>query len=259
MEGGLSRKRGYVVLVALLAATLLALLLWRGCRGERRATEVVSVDTAVLAELDSLGHTPPARWLHKVADPSWASSPNLGEERLPRSSAKSEAKRISGCSPKLGELSAPLTEECVKNRYPRKTNATIDLNTADTAELQQLRGIGPVLSARIVRYRSRLGGFTDREQLREVYGLADSVYRRIAPQLSVDTSRIQRLDINTATYGQLVRHPYLDKHQVAAIVRLRERKGAFASLDDLRQIPIIEQETYNKIIPYLSCNSQPKK
>ena len=252
MEGGLSRKRGYIVLVALLAAALVALLLWRGCREERVANGVV--DTALLAELDNLGHTrehtPPARW---------TTSPNLGEERLPRSSAASEAGSISGCSPKLGELSALLTEECVKNRYPRKTSRTIELNAADTAELQQLWGIGPVLSARIVRYRNLLGGFTSKEQLREVYGLADSVYLRIAPQLSVDTSRLQRLDINTATYSQLLRHPYLDKHQVAAIVRLREKQGAFQSLDDLHQIPIIEQETYNKIIPYLSCNSQPKK
>ena len=239
MEGGLSRKRGYVILVALLALALLALLLWRGCR-EERIPDVV-VDSAVIAELDAVsqtnGHTPPARW---------ATSPNLGEERLPRSEAKSEA----GSFSRTGAS---------RENYPRKTSRTIDLNTADTAELQQLRGIGPVLSARIVRYRTLLGGFSDKEQLLEVYGLPDSVYRRIAPQLSVDTSRIQRLDINTATYGQLVRHPYLDKHQVAAIVRLRERKGAFASLDDLHQIPIIEQETYNKIIPYLSCNSQPKK
>jgi DNA uptake protein ComE-like DNA-binding protein len=240
MEGGLSRKRGYVVLVALLALTLLALLLWRGCREER--TPDVVMDSAVIAELESFEqeqqekredrerkHTPPARW---------ATSPNP----------------VSGSTFKGEELA-----EASKKNYPRKTSRTIDLNTADTAELQQLRGIGPVLSARIVRYRSLLGGFTDKKQLLEVYGLPDSVYRRIAPQLSVDTSRIQRLDINTATYGQLVRHPYLDKHQVAAIVRLRERKGAFASLDDLHQIPIIEQETYNKIIPYLSCNSQPKK
>ena len=49
-------------------------------------------------------HTPPARW---------ATSPNLGEEQLPQSSAMSEASCISGCSPKLGELSALLTEECV--------------------------------------------------------------------------------------------------------------------------------------------------
>ena len=234
MEGGLSRKRGYTVLVVLLAAALLALVLWRSCHYERPTTETVSVDTTMLAELDNQGHTP--------------TSPNLREERLSRSEAKSEARGISSCSPKLGELSALLTEECV-----------IELNTADTAELQRLWGIGPVLSARIVRYRDLLGGFTRKEQLREVYGLADSVYDRIAPRVTVDTTRLQHLDINTATYGQLLRHPYLDKHQVAAIVRLREKQGAFQSLDDLHQIPIIEQETYTKITPYLSCNSQQKR
>jgi len=248
MEGGLSRKRGYIVLVALLAAALVALLLWRGCREERVANGVV--DTALLAELDMIGQ-PLTHSSVSRAD----SSPNLGEQPKIRSASDNASDRGSHSSPKLGEVAQRAGGVC----YPRKTSRTIELNAADTAELQQLWGIGPVLSARIVRYRNLLGGFTSKEQLREVYGLADSVYLRIAPQLSVDTSRLQRLDINTATYGQLLRHPYLDKHQVAAIVRLREKQGAFQSLDDLHQIPIIEQETYNKIIPYLSCNSQPKK
>ena len=53
MEGGLSRKRGYIVLVALLAAALVALLLWRGCREQKIADGVV--DTSLLAELDMIG------------------------------------------------------------------------------------------------------------------------------------------------------------------------------------------------------------
>ena len=39
-------------------------------------------------------------------------SPNLGEEWLPRDVGSDRC--IFGCSPKLGELSAWLTEECVK-------------------------------------------------------------------------------------------------------------------------------------------------
>ena len=237
MEGGLSRKRGYTVLVVLLAAALLALFLWRSCHYERPTTETVSIDTTMLAELDNQGHTP--------------TSPNLREQ--PEIQYASD--RGSNSSPKLGEVAQRAGGVC----QTRKTSRTIELNTADTAELQRLWGIGPVLSARIVRYRDLLGGFTRKEQLREVYGLADSVYDRIAPRVTVDTTRLQHLDINTATYGQLLRHPYLDKHQVAAIVRLREKQGAFQSLDDLHQIPIIEQETYTKITPYLSCNSQQKR
>ena len=75
MEGGLSRKRGYTVLVALLAAALLALLLWRGCRYENPTTETVPVDTAMLAELDMIGQP-----LTHSSVSRAASSPNLGEQ-----------------------------------------------------------------------------------------------------------------------------------------------------------------------------------
>ena len=258
MERRLTPRPGYFILVLLLAAALLALLLWRGCRQEAAIVGTAPVDTALLAQLDSQGHipqsqrhTPPARW---------ATSPNFGEERLSRSSARSETGGISGCPPKLGGLSAPLTEECVKARYPRKTSRTIDLNTADTLDLQQLPGIGPVFARRIVRYRSLLGGFVDKEQLREVYGLQDSVYRRIAPRVTVaDTQAIARLDINTATFKQLVSHPYLDKYQAAAILDLRRQRGAYSTVEELHQIPIIESETYNKIAPYISCSLQQQK
>lgn len=237
MEGGLSRKRGYVVLVALLAVALLALYLWRGCHYEVPSSETVAIDTTLLSQLDAASGQAP----RSLRD----NGPNRGHREQPRYAHAYDH----------DSRSFPKTEGAPAGRR----SVSIDLNTADTAELQLLWGIGPVLSARIVRYRNLLGGFTDKEQLREVYGLADSVYERIAPQLTVDTSCIQQLDVNTATFGQLLRHPYLDKHQVAAIIRLREKQGPYQSLDDLHQIPIIEQETYNKITPYLSCNSQPKK
>ena len=265
MERRLTPRPGYFILVLLLAAALLALLLWRGCRQEAAIVGTAPVDTALLAQLDSQGHTPqsqrhtPQSRRH-TPQSLRDSSPNLGEQWLSRSSARSETGGISGCPPKLGGLSAPLTEECVKARYPRKTSRTIDLNTADTLDLQQLPGIGPVFARRIVRYRSLLGGFVDKEQLREVYGLQDSVYRRIAPRVTVaDTQAIARLDINTATFKQLVSHPYLDKYQAAAILDLRRQRGAYSTVEELHQIPIIESETYNKIAPYISCSLQQQK
>ena len=252
MEGGLSRKRGYTVLVVLLAAALLALFLWRSCHYERPTTETVSVDTTMLAELDMIGQ------------PLTHSSVSRAASSPMRVVSSGDHEGDEAKSPRSRQLLSSEPSSCFAKKgggvcYPRETSRTIELNTADTAELQRLWGIGPVLSARIVRYRDLLGGFTSKEQLREVYGLADSVYDRIAPRVTADAACVQQLDINTATYGQLLRHPYLDKHQVAAIVRLREKQGAFRSLDDLHQIPIIEQETYTKITPYLSCNSQQKR
>ena len=64
----------------------------------------------------------------------------------------------------------------------------VDLNSADTTELQKVRGIGPVLSKRIVKYRKLIGGFTDKSQLRQVYGLSPENYEQIAGQVYADTT-----------------------------------------------------------------------
>ena len=50
-----------------------------------------------------------------------------------------------------------------------------DLNTASAEDLQRVRGIGPTLSERIVKFRTRLGGFSENDQLKEVYGLTEEI------------------------------------------------------------------------------------
>ena len=123
----------------------------------------------------------------------------------------------------------------------------------------QLYNIGPVIARRILKYRSLLGGYVRKEQLREVYGIDSARYNDIAPHLTVDPSRITPIDINTADIDRLKRHPYLDYYQAKAIIRLREEKGAYAGVRDILNIPIIDSETFTRIEPYLICNSQPNK
>ena len=134
-----------------------------------------------------------------------------------------------------------------------------ELNTADSLDLVQLYNIGPVIARRILKYRTMLGGYVSTEQLREVYGIDSSRFNDIAPHLTADPKRITQIDINSADIDRLKRHPYLDYYQAKAIIRLREEKGPYLSVTDILNIPIIDQETYNRIEPYLTCNSQPNR
>ena len=128
----------------------------------------------------------------------------------------------------------------------------LDLNTADTADLVKLRGIGSVFSRRIVKYRNLLGGFYKKEQLLEVYGFNDEVYNKISSYVFVDTVEITRININTATINELNKHPYLDYYKSKAIVKYREVVGSFSSVEDLLMVSIIDENTFEKVKPYLT-------
>ena len=72
------------------------------------------------------------------------------------------------------QLSAP-TEE-----------APLNLNTATQAELELLPGIGPVLAQAILDYRDSFGGFSAKEQLKEVSGIGEKRYAAVEALITVE-------------------------------------------------------------------------
>ncbi|MBK0378403.1 helix-hairpin-helix domain-containing protein [Mucilaginibacter segetis] len=131
-------------------------------------------------------------------------------------------------------------------------NKVVELNSADSARLTDIQGIGPAFARQIIYYRERLGGFINKEQLKEVYGLDEIKYREIKDQVKVDASLIHRIPINTITFDKLRLLPYLDYKQVNAIIEYRAQHGKYHSIDDLAEIAIIDEGILRKIAPYLS-------
>lgn len=68
----------------------------------------------------------------------------------------------------------------------------VELNSADTTELKRLKGIGSVLSARIVKYRDKIGGFQSVDQLRRIYGLSEETYLQIEPHIWIKEVPLQK-------------------------------------------------------------------
>lgn len=139
----------------------------------------------------------------------------------------------------------------VKKEYPSRRPVIVEVNSADSAMLETVRGIGPVLASRIIRYRERLGGFYRKEQLKEVYGIDSLRYPAIAEQLNTDAGSIRKININTAGFDELRNHPYLTYKQKNAIIQYRKQHGAFTGIGDLRKIAILNTEILRKIAPYL--------
>lgn len=134
----------------------------------------------------------------------------------------------------------------------RKEIVIIELNAADSVMLDQLRGIGPAFASRIIRFRNRLGGFYDKEQLKEVYGMDSLRYALVEKQIRVDASSIQRLNVNTATFEEMKSHPYLSFKQINALIQYRKQHGNYSSSSDLKKVLILNEEIIRKIGPYLS-------
>lgn len=137
-------------------------------------------------------------------------------------------------------------------RQVRKRAEPFDINMADTAAFIALPGIGSKLAARIVLFRDKLGGFYDVRQIGEVYGLQDSVFKKISPMLRCDAGHIRKIDINNAEKETLKVHPYIRWQMASALVAYREQHGSFHSAEDIAKLENIDMEAVKKMIPYIS-------
>lgn len=136
-------------------------------------------------------------------------------------------------------------------KTPSRSCEPIDVNTADTSAWQSLRGIGKVLASRIVKFRDKLGGFYAIEQIKETYGLADSVYQKILPCLQLSNPVLKPLPINQASFNELASHPYLGYKAAKAILSWKDQHGPYAKMEDLEAIVALDRQQLSKIKPYL--------
>jgi competence ComEA-like helix-hairpin-helix protein len=127
----------------------------------------------------------------------------------------------------------------------------IELNTATQEELVSLKGIGEKLSERIIKYREKIGGFQNLDQLSEVYGLSPETIKNITPKVVVDIKNIIQLNINEIDIKTLAAHPYVSYNTAKLIVNYREQHGAYEKPEDLLKIYGIEAEELSKLKPYI--------
>lgn len=129
----------------------------------------------------------------------------------------------------------------------------INLNEADSAMLEALPGIGERLSARIIKYRDRLGGFHDVAQLKEVYGLQDTVLKVLASRVFVPVNgSLTKLDVNKCSYADFRHHPYVGHAFAKSLVAFRQTHGELKTIEDLYQLVAVKKEEIDRMKPYLS-------
>lgn len=135
---------------------------------------------------------------------------------------------------------------------PERKIEPVDVNTGDTAAFISLPGIGPVLAGRIINFRNKLGGFHSIDQVGETYGLPDSTFQQLKPYFTISNEEVTKLNINQVSKEALSAHPYISWKLANAIVEYRNQHGNYQSLDDLKNILILDEATFQKIRNYLA-------
>ncbi len=121
-------------------------------------------------------------------------------------------------------------------RVEKKEIPIVDLNTVDSTTLVELPQIGGYTAVRIIAFREKLGGFIDKEQLRDVKGMDAERFATVEPYINIGATELRKIDVNRADFKTLVNHPYLNYEQVKRIVNQREKRGMiknWAQLHDL--------------------------
>ncbi|MBL0026066.1 MAG: helix-hairpin-helix domain-containing protein [Saprospiraceae bacterium] len=128
----------------------------------------------------------------------------------------------------------------------------VELNSADSMELVNINGIGPITASMILKMRNRTGGFIDIRQLIEFKLIRDSMFQIIQPQITINPGLIKKINLNTAEYSTFVKHPYFSSETANSILKYRKQHGSFTDPRQISRIISLKEETGIKILPYLS-------
>ncbi|MGA9269901.1 MAG: helix-hairpin-helix domain-containing protein [Lutimonas sp.] len=139
-----------------------------------------------------------------------------------------------------------------RSRVKSEGSKKSDLNSASYEDLQKVKGIGPVLSKRIISYRSLLGGFSFEDQLYEVYHLPEQTIANLLLHFEIrQRPQIEKLNINTASFKQILNLPYIDYELTRKIMAFRSEEKIITDLTDLKKIDSFPLDKYDRIAVYL--------
>ncbi|MFA6278071.1 MAG: helix-hairpin-helix domain-containing protein [Pedobacter sp.] len=174
-----------------------------------------------------------------------------------------DLKKMYTISPKKFEQLAPyITIESINAKYVKpeyakqapyvkKELVIVEINSADTLQLDEIKGVGAAFARRIAKYRDKLGGFYKKEQLMEVFGLDSIKFNEIKDQIKIDARNLKKININTAEFDDLKNHPYLKYKQINAIIQFRKQHGKYNDIADLKKVAILTPQIIQTMAPYL--------
>ena len=150
-----------------------------------------------------------------------------------------------------GGVSTGSTTAPAETPVAKKAISPVDINTVDSTALVELPQIGGYTASRIIAFRDKLGGFIDKEQLRDVKGMDSARFNAIQPYIIIGEAELRKIDVNRADFKTLVGHPYLNYEQVKRIVNQREKRGMIKNWAQLQSLIENDGEVNSLLEHYL--------
>ena len=140
----------------------------------------------------------------------------------------------------------------IKRKDTKTVISTNDINFATAKDLQTINGVNEYLAERIIKYRNKLNGFSFQSQLNEVWKLEENTAKDILTVFKIIKKPIiKKINVNTATFKQVLSNPYIDYELCKKIFELRDELAELQSLEELKKIPGFPLDKYERIILYL--------
>lgn len=169
-----------------------------------------------------------------VIKPAPASQDNLGASRV---SARSDSSRLT------------IHSSQNKLRY----GETVDINTADTALLKRIPGIGSYFAMRIVELRKRRQVLSSPEELLTIRNFPETALTYMTASQNFPV-----IYVNLWSQKELAAHPLLNYAQARDVIALRRVSGVIGAASDLAALPSFDAKTMEKITPLLRFDTVKK-
>lgn len=129
---------------------------------------------------------------------------------------------------------------------------TVDINKATLKDFTAIEGVDEYISERIIKYRSKLQGFSFKEQLFEVWGLDELIANKILSTFSIKNKPIiKKVNINTASFKEVLSNPYIDYELCIQIFDYKDEVAELQSISEIKNIEGFPIKKYNRIVLYL--------
>lgn len=135
----------------------------------------------------------------------------------------------------------------------------LEINSADSASLIKINGIGTKSVVHILRYRDLLGGYHSVEQISELKVVTEENFRKFSQQIWCDSAKIKKIYINFARPKELEVHPYISSRMLKRIINHRELKGGWSTIEEMTDAKILSKDEAARIAPYLDFGTNPKE